>query len=56
MGCGDSCPVVPGVRYVDWDVDDPAGRPLAEVRRIRDDIERRVRGLLADLAAPAGGR
>jgi protein-tyrosine-phosphatase len=49
MGCGDACPVFPGVRYVDWDLDDPAGRPTAEIRPIRDEIERRVRGLMADL-------
>lgn len=49
MGCGDSCPVVPGRRYLDWELDDPAGRPLEDVREIRDEIERRVRGLLAEL-------
>lgn len=49
MGCGDACPVLPGRRYLDWDLDDPAGRDLAEVRPIRDEIERRVRALLADL-------
>ena len=49
MGCGDTCPVFPGVRYVDWELDDPAGRPLDEVRSIRDEIERRVRSLLAEL-------
>ena len=53
MGCGDSCPVFPGVRYVDWDLDDPAGLPIEEVRPIRDEIERRVRGLMTDLAIPA---
>jgi len=42
MGCGDACPVVPGVRYIDWDLSDPAGRPLDEVRAIRDEIARRV--------------
>jgi arsenate reductase (thioredoxin) len=42
MGCGDSCPVLPGKRYVDWELDDPAGAPPDEVRRIRDEIERRV--------------
>ncbi|HEV3474496.1 MAG TPA: arsenate reductase ArsC [Actinomycetota bacterium] len=46
MGCGDACPVYPGKRYEDWDLPDPAGRPLHEVRRIRDDIERRVQRLL----------
>ncbi len=49
MGCGDACPVYPGTRYVDWELDDPAGRGVDEVRRIRDDIERRVRGLLSEL-------
>jgi arsenate reductase (thioredoxin) len=50
MGCGDSCPVVPGTRYLDWDLANPAGRPLAEIRPIRDDIERRVVDLLRELA------
>jgi protein-tyrosine-phosphatase len=49
MGCGDACPVYPGKRYLDWELDDPAGRPIEEVRVIRDDVERRVRGLLSDL-------
>jgi arsenate reductase len=49
MGCGDACPVFPGVRYLDWELDDPAGRPVEEVRVIRDEIERHVRGLIADL-------
>lgn len=49
MGCGDACPVLPGKRYLDWPVDDPAGRELAAVRSIRDDIRERVRVLLADL-------
>jgi arsenate reductase len=47
MGCGESCPVVPGVERDDWPLDDPKGRPLVEVRGIRDAIERRVRRLLA---------
>jgi arsenate reductase len=55
MGCGDSCPVFPGVRYLDWDLDDPAGRTPDEVRPIRDEIERRVRALMADLGVPAHG-
>jgi arsenate reductase len=42
MGCGDACPVLPGKRYLDWELRDPAGAPLEEVRRIRDEIERRV--------------
>jgi protein-tyrosine-phosphatase len=50
MGCGDACPVVPGTRYLDWDLPDPAGKPIAEVRPIRDDIERRVLDLLRELA------
>jgi arsenate reductase len=49
MGCGDACPVYPGKRYLDWELDDPAGRPIEEVRVIRDDIEERVRGLMAEL-------
>jgi len=50
MGCGDACPVVPGTRYLDWDLPDPAGEPLAKIRPIRDDIERRVVDLLRELA------
>ncbi|MER5494150.1 arsenate reductase ArsC [Streptomyces sp. LE64] len=53
MGCGDTCPVFPGKTYLDWQVDDPAGRSPDAVRPIRDDIERRVRALLADLGVPA---
>jgi protein-tyrosine-phosphatase len=49
MGCGDACPVYPGARYVDWDLDDPAGQSLAQVQRIRDEIDRRVRALLDEL-------
>ena len=49
MGCGDACPVYPGKRYVDWELDDPAGRTLDEIRPIRNDLEQRVRGLLGDL-------
>jgi arsenate reductase (thioredoxin) len=52
MGCGDACPVFPGVRYLDWDLDDPAGLTVEEVRPIRDEIERRVRDLMTDLAIP----
>ena len=48
MGCGDACPFYPGKRYKDWGVADPHGRPIDEVRLIRDDIERRVRGLLGE--------
>ena len=52
MGCGETCPVVPGKRYLDWDVDDPAGQGRAAVQRIVDDIDRRVRLLLGDLGVP----
>ncbi len=47
MGCGEACPVVPGLKRDDWPMDDPKGRPLEEVRRIRDEIRRRVEGLLS---------
>jgi protein-tyrosine-phosphatase len=53
MGCGDACPIFPGKRYEDWQLDDPAGQGLAAVRPIRDEIERRVRGLLDELEVPA---
>ena len=53
MGCGDTCPYYPGKRYLDWDLEDPAGKPVDTVRPIVDDIDRRVRSLLADLAEPA---
>ena len=49
MGCGDECPFVPGKRYVDWDLEDPAGKSLEEVRQIRDDIKERVTRLAAEL-------
>jgi arsenate reductase len=52
MGCGDTCPIYPGKRYLDWEVDDPAGQPLEAVRRIRDEIRERVRGLLDELGIP----
>ena len=52
MGCGDECPYIPGKRYVDWDLPDPKGRPVEEVRAIRDDIAGRVAGLVADLERP----
>jgi arsenate reductase len=55
MGCGDACPVYPGKRYVDWELDDPSGRPIEEVRPIRDDLEQRVRGLLAELGVEPRG-
>jgi arsenate reductase len=50
MGCGDACPVYPGKRYLDWELEDPAGQPLEVVRRIRDEIDTRVQILLAELA------
>jgi arsenate reductase len=53
MGCGDACPIYPGKRYEDWEVDDPAEADLAGVRRIRDDIDERVRRLLSDVTATA---
>src|SRR4029077_19840579 len=52
MGCGDACPVFPGTRQLDWQLDDPQGQPLAMVRTIRDDIERRVTALLAESVDP----
>ena len=56
MGCGDACPVFPGRRYLDWQLADPAGKGVEAVRPIRDEIDRRVRDLLAELTAdaPAG--
>ena len=50
MGCGDECPYVPGKRYIDWDLPDPKGRPVEEVRAIRDDIDGRVRALVEELS------
>ena len=55
MGCGDECPFYPGKRYLDWAVDDPAGKDLAEVRKIRDDIDGRVRSLVDDLVITEPG-
>ncbi|MDA0301818.1 MAG: DUF3562 domain-containing protein [Chloroflexi bacterium] len=55
MGCGDECPVYPGVRVLDWELEDPAGQGVEAVRPIRDEIERRVRALLADLGVDARG-
>ena len=49
MGCGDACPIFPGKRYLDWDLEDPAGKGVESVRPIRDEIERRVTGLLGEL-------
>jgi arsenate reductase (thioredoxin) len=51
MGCGDECPYIPGKRYLDWDLPDPKGRPLEEVRAVREDIERRVTALVEELDA-----
>ena len=49
MGCGDACPYYPGKRYLDWELDDPAGKGVDEVRPVRDEIDRRIRGLLTEL-------
>lgn len=49
MGCGDACPFYPGKLYLDWELDDPAGKGVAEVRPVRDEIDRRIRALLAEL-------
>ncbi len=53
MGCGDACPFFPGKRYLDWKLEDPAGRPVEEVRVIRDEINRRARALVAELVPDA---
>jgi arsenate reductase len=53
MGCGDACPVFPGKQYLDWELDDPAGKSVEDVRPVRDEIERRVRALLDELGVPA---
>jgi arsenate reductase (thioredoxin) len=55
MGCGDACPFFPGTRYEDWRLDDPAGRPIEEVRPIRDEIRRRVEALVAELLPTSTG-
>jgi len=52
MGCGDACPYIPGKRYIDWDLADPKGRPLHEVRVTRDEIAQRIEGLVAALDRP----
>lgn len=54
MGCGDACPYVPGTRYVDWQLPDPAGKRLEEVRRIRDEIRRRIERLAVELSGEEG--
>ncbi|GAA3731236.1 arsenate reductase [Spinactinospora alkalitolerans] len=53
MGCGDTCPVFPGKRYLDWELDDPAGQGIEAVRPIRDEIRRRVEALITELGAAA---
>jgi protein-tyrosine-phosphatase len=55
MGCGDACPVYPGTRYLDWELDDPAGKSVEQVRPIRDEIDHRVRQLLAEIVPEARG-
>jgi hypothetical protein len=55
MGCGDACPIYPGKRYMDWELTDPAGKSLEEVRPIRDDLEMRVQALLEELLNPGPG-
>ena len=55
MGCGDACPIYPGKRYEDWELDDPAGKDIETVRRIRDEIGERVRSLLEELAPEERG-
>jgi len=54
MGCGDACPIFPGKRYLDWELTDPSGRPVDEVRQIREEIDRRVQELLSELALQPG--
>ncbi|MCX5081463.1 arsenate reductase ArsC [Streptomyces sp. NBC_00401] len=54
MGCGDTCPVFPGKRYLDWELQDPAGQGVDAVRPIRDEIEKRIRGLIDEIAPPVG--
>lgn len=56
MGCGDACPVYPGKRYLDWELPDPAGKSLTEVRTIRDEIDRHVQTLIAELVNPTRSR
>ena len=55
MGCGDTCPLVPGTEYRDWPVDDPSGQPIEMVRRVRDDLAERVQALVAELAPDTAG-
>jgi arsenate reductase (thioredoxin) len=56
MGCGDECPFIPGRRYLDWDLPDPAGRPIDEVRAIRDEIADRIAALVTELDSQLPGR
>jgi protein-tyrosine-phosphatase len=56
MGCGDACPIFPGKRYEDWTLDDPAGQGIGDVRRIRDEIRRRIEGLITSLEAESSQR
>ena len=56
MGCGDACPVYPGKRYLDWDLEDPAGKNIERVREIRDEIDRRVQKLAGELLAAETGQ
>jgi arsenate reductase len=56
MGCGDACPVVPGTRYIDWNLSDPSGLPADDVRKLRDEIQRRVKDLVGELSGPLGSR
>jgi protein-tyrosine-phosphatase len=56
MGCGDACPYVPGKRYIDWELSDPKGQPIEEVRRIRDEIAERTRQLVPELDAVSSGQ
>jgi arsenate reductase (thioredoxin) len=55
MGCGDACPYVPGKRYIDWELTDPKGQPIEQVRRIRDEIAERTRQLVPELDAGSSG-
>lgn len=55
MGCGDTCPIYPGKRYLDWELDDPAGMDIEAVRPVRDEIEQRVRSLLEELQVAVAG-
>lgn len=55
LGCGESCPILPGKRYLDWDVDDPSGKPADQVRQIRDELDQRVQALLTEIAPPHDG-